>query len=210
MIDVHTFPLGPLQTNCFVAVNNTQALAIDPGGDPAKVVTFLKSKGLTLEAIINTHFHFDHILGNSALQESTEAPIYGPKEDDFLLQAQEGSGGMMGFPKVPPFEYQSLEPGEKTWLGEKCVILHTPGHTPGSLSLYFPDSKALFAGDLIFQGSIGRTDFPGGSLETLLQGVREKIFTLPEQTVIYPGHGPQTTVEQEKLHNPFFREGAFF
>jgi glyoxylase-like metal-dependent hydrolase (beta-lactamase superfamily II) len=210
MIDVHTFPLGPLQTNCFVAVNNTQALAIDPGGDPATVVTFLKSRGLSLEAIVNTHFHFDHILGNSALQEATAAPIYGPKEDDFLLQAQEGSGGMMGFPKVPPFEYQQLEPGEKTWLGEKCEIFHTPGHTPGSLSLYFPDSKALFVGDLIFQGSIGRTDFPGGSLETLLQGVRDKIFTLPGQTVIYPGHGPQTTVENEKLYNPFFREGAFF
>lgn len=210
MIDVHTFPLGPLQTNCFVAVNGTQALAVDPGGDPASVVTFLQSKGLKLVAIANTHFHFDHILGNTALQEATGAPIFGPAEDDFLLQAQEGSGGMMGFPKVPPFEYQPLEPGEGEWLGEKCMILHTPGHTPGSVSLYFPDSKALFSGDLIFQGSIGRTDFPGGSMDTLLQGVKEKVFTLPEQTVIYPGHGPQTTVEMEKKHNPFFRGGAFF
>jgi len=117
---------------------------------------------------------------------------------------------MMGFPKVPSFEYQPLEPGEREFLGEKCQILHTPGHTPGSLTLYFPESKVLFAGDLIFQGSIGRTDFPGGSLESLLQGVREKIFTLPGDTVIYPGHGPQTTVESEKKHNPFFREGAFF
>ncbi|MDZ7758789.1 MAG: MBL fold metallo-hydrolase [Desulfovermiculus sp.] len=209
-MDVHAFPLGPLQTNCFVAVNGSQALAIDPGGDPADVVTFLKSKGVTLEAIVNTHFHFDHILGNTALQEATGAPIFGPQDDDFLLKAQEGGGGMMGFPKVPSFEYQALEPGERKFLGEKCMILHTPGHTPGSLSLHFPDSKALFAGDLIFQGSIGRTDFPGGSLEALLQGVREKIFTLPGETVIYPGHGPQTTVESEKKYNPFFREGAFF
>ncbi|MBS3779917.1 MAG: MBL fold metallo-hydrolase [Desulfovermiculus sp.] len=209
-MDVHAFPLGPLQTNCFVAVDQTRALAIDPGGDPAALVTFLKSKGLSLEAIVNTHFHFDHILGNSALQEATQAPIYGPQDDDFLLKAQEGGGGMMGFPKVPPFEYQPLQPGETEFLSQKCMVLHTPGHTPGSLSLYFPDSKALFAGDLIFQGSIGRTDFPGGSLEALLQGVREKIFTLPGETVIYPGHGPQTTVENEKRSNPFFREGAFF
>jgi glyoxylase-like metal-dependent hydrolase (beta-lactamase superfamily II) len=210
MIDVHAFPLGPLQTNCFVAVNQTRALAIDPGGDPAAVVTFLKSRSLSLEAIVNTHFHFDHILGNSALHEATQAPIYGPQDDDFLLKAQEGGGGMMGFPKVPSFEYQPLKPGETEFLGQKCVVLHTPGHTPGSLTLYFPDGKALFVGDLIFQGSIGRTDFPGGSLETLLQGVREKIFTLPGQTVIYPGHGPRTTVENEKRSNPFFREGAFF
>ncbi|WP_208596261.1 MBL fold metallo-hydrolase [Desulfovermiculus halophilus] len=210
MIDVHAFPLGPLQTNCFVAVNGSKALAIDPGGDPTDVVGFLSSRGLSLEAIVNTHFHFDHILGNTALQEATKAPIYGPKDDDFLLKAQEGGGGMMGFPKVPSFEYQPLEPGEHEFVGDRCVVMHTPGHTPGSMSLYFADSKVLFVGDLIFQGSIGRTDFPGGSLETLLQGVREKVFTLPGETVIYPGHGPQTTVESEKQYNPFFREGAFF
>jgi glyoxylase-like metal-dependent hydrolase (beta-lactamase superfamily II) len=210
MIEVQTFPLGPLQTNCFLVVNDNKALAIDPGGDPAAVVTFLQSKGLTLEAIVNTHFHFDHILGNTALQEGTKVPIFGPKDDDFLLKAQEGGGGMMGFPKVPPFDYQPLEPGEREFIGEQCRVMHTPGHTPGSMSLYFPESKALFVGDLIFQGSIGRTDFPGGSLEALLQGVREKVFTLPGQTVIYPGHGPQTSVENEKLYNPFFREGAFF
>ncbi len=211
MIDVHTFPLGPLQTNCFVAVSGNRALAIDPGGDPAEVVKFLQTRSLRLEAIVNTHFHFDHILGNTALQEATGAQIFGPAEDDSLLQAQVGGGGgMMGFPEVPAFEYEPLKPGEREWLGERCEILHTPGHTPGSVSLYFPDSKVLFGGDLIFQGSIGRTDFPGGSMEALLQGVKEKVFTLPEDTVIYPGHGPQTTVQTEKRSNPFFREGAFF
>ena len=211
MIDVYTFPLGPLQTNCFVAVNDDQAVVIDPGGDPASVVSFLQSKGYKLQAIVNTHFHFDHILGNKALQEATGAPILGSPEDDFLLQSQVGAGGgMMGFPKVQPFEYEALYPGEYNWVNETCRVLPTPGHTPGSLSLSFPQSQVLFSGDLIFQGSIGRTDFPGGSLETLLQSVRKQVFTLPGQTVIYCGHGPQTSVENEKLYNPFFQEGAFF
>lgn len=208
MLNVHSFPLGPLQTNCFLLSNSSEAVAVDPGGEPGSVVSFLTKNTLKLTHILNTHFHFDHILGNKALKEATGAPILASPKDDFLLQAQVGGGGgMMGFPKVEPFEYEPLEPGETTFLGERCLVLPTPGHTPGGLSFYFPDSGQVFSGDLIFHRSVGRTDFPGGSTETLLKSVREQIFTLPDTTVIYNGHGPETTVHDEKLFNPFFQEG---
>ncbi len=209
MLKVSCFPLGPLQTNCFVVHNREDALVIDPGGDPAQVINFLKKNRLSLVYILNTHFHFDHILGNKSLSQETGAPILASEKDDFLLRAQVGGGGgLMGFPKVPPFEYSPISEGEVTWLGETCHILSTPGHTPGSLSFYFPESRMLFSGDLIFQRSIGRTDFPGGSLEELISSVKEKVFTLPGETIIYSGHGPATTVHEERLFNPFFQEGA--
>jgi len=210
MLDVKTFPLGPLQTNCFLISNGQEAVAVDPGGDPKSVLDFMNRQGLTLKVILNTHFHFDHILGNTLLQQATQAPILANPEDDFLLQAQVGGGGgMLGFPKVDAFDYEPLYPGERSFLGETCRILATPGHTPGSLSFYFPDSGKVFSGDLVFQGSIGRTDFPGGSMETLIKAVQENIFSLPEETVIYPGHGPETTVRDEKRSNPFFQKSSF-
>lgn len=210
MLSVQDFPLGPLQTNCFLIYNQNEALVVDPGGEPDPVLDFLRRKNVSLVYILNTHFHFDHILGNRSLQESTQVPILASPEDDFLLQAQVGGGGgMMGFPSVESFEYQALYPGSYTWLGEECQVLETPGHTPGSLSFYFPQSAMIFSGDLLFSRSVGRTDFPGGSTQALLQAVKEKVFTLPEKTVIYAGHGPQTTVHEEKLFNPFFQEGFF-
>ncbi len=209
MLKVSCFPLGPLQTNCFVVHNNHEALVIDPGGDPSDVINFLEKNSLDVVYILNTHFHFDHILGNRALSQATGAQILASPEDEFLLKAQVGGGGgVFGFPEVPPFEYSPISEGEVEWLGEICKILSTPGHTPGSLSFYFPSSRALFSGDLIFQRSIGRTDFPGGSLEQLLSSVRKKVFTLPGETIIYSGHGPYTTVHEEKLFNPFFQEGG--
>ncbi len=211
MLKVSCFPLGPLQTNCFVVHNLKEALVIDPGGNPKSVLNFLNKNSLTLKYILNTHFHFDHILGNKDLQDSTEVEILASSKDDFLLKAQVGGGGgMLGFPKVPLFDYRDIGEGVVKWLGEECHILSTPGHTPGSLSFYFPESKVLFSGDLIFQRSIGRTDFPGGSLEQLLDSVKRKVFVLPGDTIIYSGHGPATTVHEEKLFNPFFQEGGIF
>lgn len=211
MLNVQVFPLGPLQTNCFVLDNEQEAIVVDPGGDPKPVLSFIQKRGLTLKFILNTHFHFDHILGNRALQDATKVKILASPEDEFLLKAQVGGGGgMFGFPKVEPFEYDPLSPGPQRWLDQDCEVLSTPGHTPGSLSFYFPAARKLFSGDLIFYRSIGRTDFPGGSTETLLAAVREKVFTLPEETTIYSGHGPETTVHDEKLFNPFFQEGMFF
>ncbi len=211
MLKVSCFPLGPLQTNCYVVHNNKEAMVIDPGGKPTSVLDFLKKNNLTLKYILNTHFHFDHILGNKDLQDATHAPILASSKDEFLLKSEVGRGGLgFGFPKVEPFRYENIEEGIVNWLGEECHILSTPGHSPGSLSFYFPESKCLFSGDLIFQRSIGRTDFPGGSLEELINSVKTKVFVLPGDTVIYSGHGPATTVHEERLFNPFFQEGVMF
>jgi hydroxyacylglutathione hydrolase len=204
MIAVRTFALGPLETNCFLLTKGGSAVAVDPGGNPAKVLRALEEGKLTLTHILNTHLHCDHIYGNLELSRGTGAPILGNHKDEFLLATEIGGGGFMGLPKVSSFEFERLEPGRTTFLGEPCAVLATPGHTPGSLSFHFPESGIVFVGDLLFYRSIGRSDFPGGSMETLLRSVRTQIFTLPGETVVYPGHGLETTVRDEMLHNPFF------
>ncbi|MGE4297874.1 MAG: MBL fold metallo-hydrolase [Desulfovibrionaceae bacterium] len=205
-MEVFSFALGPLATNCFVAVSDGKAVAVDPGGEPSRVIEALKVKNLTLTHILVTHFHFDHIYGCKALADATGAPIVASPTDAFLLDTELGGGGFMGFPTVEPFAYTGIEPGETAFLDQPCTVLATPGHSPGSLSFYFPREGHLFSGDVIFARSIGRTDFPGGSLDDLLASVREKIFTLPDDTVIHSGHGDATTVGEERLHNPFFSQ----
>ncbi len=207
MASIQTFALGPLETNCYLYTDEACGFVIDPGGDPQAVVDTLTKDGLRLEAIVNTHLHFDHIHGNAALQNATGAPIYAPSADETLLQTEVGAGGFMGLPEVPPFSFTPLELGRWQLCGLDCRILPTPGHTQGSVSLYFPELQAVFVGDLIFARSVGRTDFPGGDTATLAASVREQIFTLPAETVIYPGHGPQTRVGDEAAHNPFFQDG---
>jgi len=209
MLEIKTFPLGVLQTNCYVLHSQHEALAIDPGGDPQPVINYLKENGLVLAMILNTHLHFDHIQGNAALSESFGARIFAPEEDRFLLDTEVGGGGFMDFPETPGFEFEELHEGKQEFLGHECSILSTPGHSPGSLSFYFPDLKAVFVGDLLFQRAVGRTDFPGGSMEVLKKSAREKIFILPGDTVIYSGHGPQSTVMDEKQNNPFFQNSSF-
>ncbi len=207
MIKVRRFFVGPLETNCYVLYNNSQSIVIDPGGDPSDVLSFLEKNNLKLLYIINTHLHVDHILGNKPLQDSTGAIILANPEDEYLLQTTTGKGGgPWGLPVVEDFAYEPLTSGEQTWLGETCKIMHTPGHSKGSLSLYFPNSNMVFVGDLIFQGSVGRTDLPGGDPYTLLSSIKTKIMTLPPETIIYPGHGPFTTVKDEKHFNPFLRD----
>jgi len=206
MLKVRTFPIGPLEVNCYLVSNRAEAVVVDPGGDPAPILRILKSDGLKLTHIIDTHLHFDHIYGNSALAKATGAPILAGQADAFLLETEIGKGGLMVFPRVEDFDFESLKPGETTFLDRPCKVLPTPGHSPGSLSLYFPQDHMVFSGDLIFYRSIGRTDFPGGDYEQLLESVRREIFTLPGETVIYSGHGPKTTVGDEKMHNPFFHQ----
>jgi len=203
-MEIKTIPLGPLQTNCYILVGDTEAVAVDPGGDPAAVLAFLKEKGVTLTHILNTHLHFDHTYGNKALSEATGAPVLCGKDDTYLLESWLGKGGDMGLPFIEMYEYQTIEPGRATFAGFECDIRHTPGHSGGSLTFYFPEAQAAFVGDLIFYRSIGRTDFPGGDLELLKKSVKEKIFTLPPETQLLSGHGPETTVGDEMNHNPFF------
>ncbi|GHV51880.1 MBL fold hydrolase [Deltaproteobacteria bacterium] len=194
--------MGPLETNCYVLVEGEEAVAIDPGGKADSVLRFLEQNALKLVAVCNTHLHFDHILGNAQLAEKSGAAIYANPGDDYLL-GSEFSGQRFGMPDTQPFTYQPWGEAEVTLLGLACQILHTPGHTPGSLSYYFPGQAALFCGDLLFHRSVGRTDLPGGDADALRNSVRGKIFPLPEQTVVYPGHGPATTVGEEKRLNPY-------
>jgi hydroxyacylglutathione hydrolase len=206
MQEIHTFALGPLQTNCYLVVSNGDALVIDPGGPPEPVVRQAQSLGAQIQTILNTHLHFDHLYGNQALHQATGAPILVPEKDVPLLASSLGSGNYMGLPKVDDFVYETLSEGRQSIIGMDCMILHTPGHSPGSLSFYFPALNAVFVGDVLFAGSIGRTDFFGGDMETLLDAVRSQLFALPPETRVYPGHGPSTTIAQEQRDNPFFEQ----
>jgi len=201
---VYTFPLGPLETNCYLLVEGSEAVAVDPGGNPASVLKFLQDNGLTLKAILNTHLHFDHVGGNAALRAATNAPIYLNTEDLFLLDAT--SGTRFGLPPTDPFEYEAMDAGDVTFMGARCTVIHTPGHSPGSLSFYFPDQGILFSGDVLFHRDTGRSDLPGGSRPVLEnETIRGKLYKLPDATVVYPGHGPETTIGVEKVENHWVR-----
>jgi glyoxylase-like metal-dependent hydrolase (beta-lactamase superfamily II) len=207
-MDIKTFPLGPLQTNCYLAVSGTSAIAVDVGGEPDSVTQYLQQNALSLEAVLLSHLHCDHLYGVGELARTFGAPVYAGAEDAALLDNELGGGGLMGLPLVPPFDWTPLAPGELELLGQPCRVLSTPGHSAGSLSFYFPATGAVFVGDLLFNRSIGRTDFMGGDFDVLIQSVLSRIFTLPDATMVYPGHGPATTVGDEKRHNPFFSEYA--
>lgn len=206
MLNVTTMPLGPLDTNCYIVHTEREALVIDPGGDADEILSFLEAEQLTVAAILNTHLHFDHIQANADLVQATGKAVMANPRDGYLLETELGGGGMMGFPRTTPFPMTPLDEGDLHLLGTTCRVLATPGHSPGSLSFFFAELGAVFVGDLLFYRSVGRTDFPGSSERELMASVRAKIFTLPEDTVVYPGHGIETTVGQEKLNNPFFTE----
>lgn len=204
-MELLTFPLGPLQTNCYLLAGEREAVAVDPGGNPAPLLDHLKAHGLALAHILLTHLHFDHTYGARALAEATGAPLLCSRDDKELLGNWLGMGGDMGLPPVDEYVPSFIEPGAHRFGGFDCTVFATPGHSRGSLTFHFPEAGAAFVGDLIFYRSIGRTDFPGGDLDALRRSVRERIFTLPPETVLYPGHGPATTAGEEHLHNPYFQ-----
>ncbi|MDL2279977.1 MBL fold metallo-hydrolase, partial [Desulfovibrio sp. OttesenSCG-928-G11] len=200
---VATFPIGPLSTNCFVIYNDSLALAVDPGGDPSEVLDFLEQKRLTLTHVLLTHLHFDHSYGVAELRERTGARILGPEKDRYMLDNEMGRGGVWGLPVVRAYDFESLEAGETSFLGTACTVLATPGHTPGGLSFYFPELKAVFCGDTLFYRSVGRSDFPGGDQAALLQSIRGQLFALPEDSIVYCGHGLQSSIGDERRNNPY-------
>lgn len=198
---IKQFNIGPFETNCLLVHNDKEAFMVDVGGDPAPVLSYLKQNGLKLTDILVTHMHFDHTLGVADLAEATGAAVWANERDEYLL-----TGNMSeGFPDPKPFKYTNLEEGKKTWLGMECHALSTPGHTPGSISYYFPQLATLFCGDVLFYRSVGRADFPGGDGDALFKSIREKIYTLPEETTVYPGHMLETKVGDEKRLNPFVK-----
>ncbi len=200
---IEVFGIGPLETNCYVVYQGEHAIVVDPGGDPRPVLKFLQAQNLQLAAICLTHLHFDHLYGVADLHASTKAPIYTPKEDAFLLDTESGQGGMWGFPTVKEFTSAPLTAGEHTMGGMRFIALHTPGHTPGSVSLYFPELKLVCTGDVLFYRAVGRSDLPGGDHQTLIESIKKDLFTLPPETIVYPGHGPETSIGDEIANNPF-------
>jgi hydroxyacylglutathione hydrolase len=201
-----TLIVGPIQSNCYIigCERTREAAVIDPGGDADRILITLAKDRLRCVYIINTHGHFDHSADNKRLKEVTGAQLLIHHADAPMILHQSMNRGMWGTHlenSPPPDRY--LNEGDIITFGDISLkVLNTPGHSPGSISLV--TDKIVFVGDTLFAGSIGRTDFPGGDHEGLLRNVRKKIFTLGDDVVVYPGHGPKTTVGRERKTNPFF------
>ena len=201
--------VGPLACNCYVVGDSESkdAIVIDPGDDAEVIAEALVRRGVRVKAIVATHAHFDHIVAAQKLRELTGAPFYLHELDSPLLDWMQASGRMfLGIELPPPPEVDRAAPeGELLTAGNvKLEVLHTPGHSPGSISLVGQD--AIFSGDTLFAGSIGRTDLPGGDTDALLNAVKKKLFPLGDDLPVYPGHGPVTTLGEERLSNPFVGE----
>jgi hydroxyacylglutathione hydrolase len=213
-VQVETIVVGEFQVNCYVLYKEIggPAVVIDPGGDPEDIIAFLSGARLRVTHIINTHGHGDHIAANGPLQELFPAAkiCIHPRDAHMLTSAAANMSLLFGFNLTSPPADVMLEGNtEITLLGVKLAIEHIPGHSAGSICL-IPDVRPhiAFVGDTLFAGSVGRTDFPGGNAGLLYAGIREKLFTLPEDTVVYCGHGVPTTIGQEKKFNPIVGEGA--
>lgn len=210
MLKINQMELGPVQTNCYIISNDAkECLIFDPGEEADKIIGFLQKKQLTPVAILLTHAHFDHIGAVDALREKYEIPAYLHKlEKEWLGKPNlNGSGKYSMVPDYRLKDADILLDGEKQLEinGFKMDIFHTPGHSPGSVSYSFGQEGFAIVGDTLFRGSIGRTDLVDGSEKKLLQSINDSLLTLPEHMILYPGHGPETTPEQEKRSNPFLR-----
>ena len=202
---LRAMPVGPLQANCYLVgcAQTRQAAVIDPGGDADHILAALSRDHLTVTAIINTHGQFDHVGANKPIKEATGADLMIHQLDAPMLAHLKGSAAAWGLrAEDSPQPDRLLADGDTVSVGQLTLgVLHTPGHTPGGISLVV--DKAVFVGDTLFEGSIGRTDFPGGNLDTLVRSIQTKLFALPEDTVVYAGHMGTTTIGREKKYNPF-------
>ena len=204
---IETFPVGPLQCNCTILGDLVakEAIIIDPGEDIGRIHRRLTALGLKLTQILITHAHIDHIGGALRLKRLTGAPILLNENDLPLLQMMETQAGWLGV-ATPETESPdaSLQDGMRVGLDSyPAQVLHTPGHTQGSVCLYFAPLNLLVAGDTLFAGSIGRTDLPGGNSRQIIDSIHSRLLVLPEETQVLPGHGPSTTIGDEKQRNPF-------
>jgi hydroxyacylglutathione hydrolase len=208
-----TFPVGMLQCNCTVLGDemSKQAIVVDPGAEIAQIVAVLAKHGLRLKQIVVTHAHFDHIAGAQELKRMTGAPISFNQADlplAAMLNEQPAWVGLKVAPmdELPELDIDLKDGGPVGVEGFAGLVLLTPGHTQGSLCLWFPEQELLLAGDTLFAGGVGRTDLPGGDWRQLLRSIQDRLLGLPEQTVVVPGHGGETTVGTEREHNPFLQD----
>jgi hydroxyacylglutathione hydrolase len=200
-------PVGPLQCNCSVIGDETtrEAMVIDPGDDIQDVLALIRKHNLQVKQIVITHAHIDHVGGAMKLRTATGAPILLNQNDYALLKMLDAQAAWIGMRSPGQVEIdRSVTTGETVTAGSlHASILHTPGHTEGSICLYFPAESKLIAGDTLFAGSIGRTDLPGGSMQKILRSLHDTVLALPDETVVVPGHGPLTTIGEERETNPF-------
>jgi hydroxyacylglutathione hydrolase len=205
---IETLPVGMIQTNCYIAgcEETKEGAIIDPGGHPERILAEVERHGLAIKAVLNTHAHFDHTDANGAIVQSTGAPLALHPLDQPLLKASGGAAmfGLQADPSPPPD--LDLHDGDELEIGTlRFRVLHTPGHTPGHVCFYEAEQGVLFDGDVLFYRGIGRTDLLGGNRQQLLDSIQQVLFALPDQTVVYSGHGPATTIGEEKQLNPWLR-----
>lgn len=209
---LETFPVGPLACNCTILGDETngEAMVVDPGDNVPQILSFLAEHQLQLKQIVVTHGHIDHVGGAARLKKATGAPVLLNQNDLPLLRMMDVQAAWIGVPE-PEVEAPdaSAEDGMTAGIGgHTAQILHTPGHTQGSICLHFAPDHLLLAGDTLFAGSIGRTDLPGGDGKQILRSIHERVLTLPEETRVIPGHGPATTIGEERATNPFLQPGV--
>lgn len=206
---IRTLVVTDFATNCYVigCPQTHEGAIIDPGGNAPAILAAVKESGLTIRYVINTHGHIDHTAANKAVLEKTGALLVAHKLEALLLtDPSRNLSFLIGRNISGPAPGLLVEEGDTLDIGTlHWRVLHTPGHTPGSISLYSAEQSIVFTGDALFKMGIGRTDFPGGDYARLLQGIAEKLLALPDETLVYPGHGPTTTIGYEKAHNPWLR-----
>ncbi|USD66395.1 MBL fold metallo-hydrolase [Vibrio sp. SCSIO 43136] len=201
-------PVTSFSQNCSIlwCDETMKGAVIDPGGDVKQLVAVIKELGVEVEKILLTHGHLDHVGGTEDLMREVGCPIIGPhKEDNFWLQGLEGQSQMFGFPRTEAFEPdQWLDEGDVVTVGNQTLsVLHTPGHTPGHVVFFSESAQRAFVGDVLFAGAIGRTDFPKGDFNTLIDSIKTKLWPLGKEVTFIPGHGPESTFGHERATNPF-------
>ena len=208
---LESFPVGPLRCNCTILGDEVthEAIVVDPGDNIPEILSRLEKHGLTLRQIVITHAHIDHIGGAAQLKKATGAPVLLNQKDLGLLGIMEIQAGWLGVPtpEVAPPDASADDGVTLGFASLPAEVLHTPGHTPGSICLFFPKQHLLLAGDTLFAGSIGRTDLPGGDGRQILRSLRDRLLILPDATRVLPGHGAETTIGEERQSNPFLQPG---
>ncbi|CAH0525604.1 MBL fold metallo-hydrolase [Vibrio hippocampi] len=203
-----TVPVTSFAQNCSIVWcdETMKGVVIDPGGDVPQLEVIIKELGVQVEKLVLTHGHLDHVGGTQPLARALNVPVIGPhKADNFWLQGLEGQSQMFGFPLTEAFEPDTwLDEGDVIEFGHQSLsVLHTPGHTPGHIVLFNQDSQRAFVGDVLFNGGIGRTDFPKGDHPTLINSIKTKLWPLGNEVTFIPGHGPESTFGYERRTNPF-------
>jgi len=206
-IEIKSMTLGMVATNCYLIINKEtkEALLVDPADNALRISNVIEENGCTLKAILLTHGHFDHIMALNELKKRYNVPVYAhEEEEDVLKQSSLNMSGMIGQIYTTQADIYVKDGEHLKLAGLDIIVLHTPGHTKGGVCYYFPEEKVLMSGDTLFHCSIGRTDFPTGSMSQLVRSVKEQLFVLPDDVQVYPGHDSVTSIGYEKQYNPFF------